>query len=47
MLGYMFWAAGTPSARKNYVPTTDCTGGIGAAAATLKIPMPMRALRQQ
>jgi hypothetical protein len=47
MLGYMFWAAGTPSARRSYVPTTDCTGGMGVAAETFKIPVPMPALRQR
>lgn len=47
MLGYMFWAAGTPSARKNYVATTDCTGGMGAAAEMFEIPVPMPALRQK
>jgi hypothetical protein len=47
MLGYMFWAAGTPSARKNYVATTDCTGGMGAAAKTFGIPVPMPPLRQK
>jgi hypothetical protein len=47
MLGYMFWAAGTPSARRNYVSTTDCPGGMGAAAETFQIPVPMPALRQQ
>jgi hypothetical protein len=47
MLGYMFWAAGTPSARKNYAPTTDCTGGMGVAAEAFGIPVPMKALRQK
>jgi hypothetical protein len=47
MLGYMFWAAGTPSARRAYVPTTDCTGGMGVAAGTLDVPIPMPALRQK
>jgi hypothetical protein len=47
MLGYMFWAAGTPSARRAYVPTTDCTGGMGAAAQALDVPVPMPALRQK
>ena len=47
MLGYMFWAAGTPSARKGYVPTTDCTGGMGAAADAFAIPTPMPPLRQR
>jgi hypothetical protein len=45
MLGYMFWAAGTPSARRSYVPTTDCTGGVGAAAEALQVPLPMPPLR--
>jgi hypothetical protein len=49
MLGYMFWAAETPSARKNYVPTTppnSCEGGMGEAAAVFELPIPMEALRQ-
>jgi len=47
MLGYMFWAAGTPSARKAYVPTTDCTAGAGTAADAFAIPVPMPPLRQR
>ena len=47
MLGYMFWAAGTPSARRSYVPTTDCTGGMGIAADIFKIDTPMPTLRQR
>jgi hypothetical protein len=47
MLGYMFWAAGTPSARKAYVPTTDCSAGMGAAADAFAIPVPMPPLRQR
>jgi hypothetical protein len=47
MLGYMFWAAGTPSARKNYVTTEDCTGGMGVAAKAFNIPVLMPALRQK
>ena len=47
MLGYMFWAAGKPSARKNYAGTTDCTGGMGRAAEVFSIPVPMPALRQK
>jgi hypothetical protein len=47
MLGYMFWAAGTPSARRSYAPTTDCTLGMGVAAKTLDIPVPMPTLRQR
>lgn len=45
MVGYMFWAAGTPSARRGYVPTTDCSGGMGVAAQTFDIPVPLPALR--
>ena len=45
MLGYMFWAAGTPSARKAYVPTTNCTDGMGKAAETFAIPVPLPTLR--
>jgi hypothetical protein len=47
MLGYMFWAAGTPSARRSYVPTADCTGGMGVAAGTFNVPIPMPPLRQK
>jgi len=50
MLGYMFWAAGTPSARKNYVstyPPNSCEGGMGVAATTFDIPIPMPPLRQE
>ena len=47
MLGYMFWAAGTPSARRAYVPTTNCSGGMGVAASTFGIPVPMQPLRQK
>jgi hypothetical protein len=49
MLGFMFWAAETPSARKNYTPTTPpttCEAGMGAAATEFKIQIPMPALRQ-
>ena len=45
MLGYMFWAAGKPSARRSYAGTTDCTGGMGRAAEAFSIPVPMPALR--
>jgi hypothetical protein len=47
MLGYMFWAAGTPSARRSYVPTTDCTGGMGVAAEAFNIQNPMPRLRDR
>ena len=50
MLGYMFWAAEYPSARRNYtgtVPPNSCEGGMGAAATTFNVPVPMPALRQR
>lgn len=49
MLGFMFWAAEAPSARKNYTPTTPpntCEGGMGVAATEFNIPIPMPPLRQ-
>ena len=49
MLGYMFWAAEYPSARKNYVatiPPNSCEGGMGVAATVFEIPVPMLPLRQ-
>jgi hypothetical protein len=49
MLGFMFWAAETPSARRNYTSTTppdSCEGGMGVAATTFDIPIPMPPLRQ-
>lgn len=50
MLGYMFWAAEYPSARKNYVgtvPPNTCEGGMGVAAQVFELPIPMEPLRQQ
>ena len=50
MLGYMFWAAEYPSARRGYtatIPPNTCELGIGAAATTFNIPIPMPQLRQQ
>ena len=50
MLGYMFWAAEYPSARKNYVgtvPPDTCEGGMGVAASVFDIAIPMEPLRQQ
>ena len=50
MLGYMFWAAEYPSARKNYVatvPPNSCEDGMGEAAIIFEIPIPMEALRQE
>jgi hypothetical protein len=49
MLGYMFWAAEYPSARRNYtgtVPPNTCEGGMGVAASVFDIPIPMPPLRQ-
>ena len=49
MLGYMFWAAETPSARKNYKSTTPpntCEDGMGGASSYFNIPIPMEPLRQ-
>ena len=49
MLGYLFWAAEYPSARRNYtgtVPPSSCEGGMGAAATTFNVPVPMPVLRQ-
>lgn len=48
LLGFMLWAAETPSARRNYTSTTppnSCEGGMGVAASTFGIPVPMPALR--
>jgi hypothetical protein len=49
MLGYMFWAVEFPSARRSYVgtvPPNTCEGGMGVAAATFAVPIPMPPLRQ-
>ncbi|MGD2123499.1 MAG: hypothetical protein PVJ76_17225, partial [Gemmatimonadota bacterium] len=49
MLGFMFWAAEAPSARKNYTPTTppnSCEFGMGVAAEVFEISIPMDPLRQ-
>ena len=50
MLGYMFWAAEYPSARRGYtatIPPNTCEAGMGVAATTFAIPIPMPQLRQQ
>ena len=50
MLGYMFWAAESPSARKNYVatvPPNTCEDGMGVAATVFNIAIPMEPLRQE
>ena len=49
MLGFMFWAAEYPSARKNYVatvPPNTCEDGMGVAADVFNIDIPMEQLRQ-
>jgi len=47
MLGYMFWAADTPSSRGVTTdPPNTCLGGVGAGSTTLSVPVPMPALRQ-
>lgn len=49
MLGYMFWAAEYPSARKNYVatvPPNTCENGMGNAISAFEVPVPMKPLRQ-
>jgi len=50
MLGFMFWAAEYPSARRGYtatVPPNTCELGMGTAATTFNIPIPMPVLRPQ
>jgi hypothetical protein len=47
LLGFMFWAAERPSTRGiGTVPPNTCAGGMGVAATTFGIPLPMPALRQ-
>ena len=50
MLGFMFWAAEYPSARKNCVatvPPNTCEDGMGVAATEFNVPIPMPALRPE
>ena len=50
MLGYMFWAAEYPSARKNYVgtvPPNTCEDGMGTAMDMFDVAVPMPPLRQK
>jgi hypothetical protein len=48
MLGFMFWAAGCQGQGTGCTfPPTTCEGGMGAAATTFNIPIPMTTLRQQ
>lgn len=49
MLGYMFWAAEYPSARRGYVgtvPPNSCEDGMGAAMTAFEVAVPMLPLRQ-
>lgn len=47
MLGFMFWAAETPSLRGvSTTPPNTCEGGVGVGARTYAVPIPMPALRQ-
>jgi len=44
----MFWAAEKPSTRGvGTQPPNTCEGGMGVAATTFQIPIPMPVLRQQ
>ena len=48
MLGFMFWAAGCQGQGTGCTfPPTTCEGGMGVAATTFNIPIPMPPLRQQ
>ena len=48
MLGIMFWAAGCQGQGTGCTfPPTTCEGGMGAAATTFNIPIPMPPLRTQ
>jgi hypothetical protein len=47
MLGFMFWAAETPSTHGfSTTPPNTCEGGVGAGARAYAVPIPMPALRQ-
>jgi hypothetical protein len=47
MLGFMFWAAETPSLRGvSTTPPNTCERGVGAGATAYAVPIPMPALRQ-
>jgi hypothetical protein len=47
MLGFMFWAAEKQGTRgSTTTPPNTCEGGMGVAAATYSIPLPMPPLRQ-
>ena len=46
MLGFMFWAAEKQGRGVTTSPPNTCEGGMGVAATTYGIPIPMPALRQ-
>lgn len=46
MLGFMFWSAECPSRSACTVPPNSCEKGMGVAATTFNISIPMPALRQ-
>jgi len=47
VLGYMFWAAESPSVRGvTTQPPDGCEGGVGAGATAFGVQLPMPALRQ-
>lgn len=48
LLGFMFWAAESPSPRRvSTAPPNSCEGGVGTGAQVLGIPVPMPPLRQE
>jgi len=47
MLGFMFWAAECQGSGTCTTPPNTCEGGMGVAAKTFNIPLPMPPLRQQ
>lgn len=47
VLGYMYWAAESPSVRgASTTGANTCEGGVGVGATTLGVPIPMPPLRQ-
>ena len=48
MLGWMLWAAEKPSTRGvGTQPPNTCEGGLGVAATTFAVPLPLPVLRQE
>ena len=45
LLGYMFWAAEVQGKGATTIPPNTCEGGMGVAAKTFNIPLPIPALR--